>query len=78
MGRCPTSAPHFFAHVSGEVTRMLCLCAPAGQEDFFREMGTPAATRTEPAPKMNDKAMKAFAAKTKARAGLPDRFLPLE
>jgi hypothetical protein len=29
---------------------MLCICSPAGQEEFFKEMGTPVATRTTPPP----------------------------
>jgi hypothetical protein len=37
---------------------MLCICSPAGQEEFFKEMGTPVATRTTPPPKV-DKAQEA-------------------
>lgn len=61
----PGNAPHAFVNASDQPARMLCLCAPAGQEEFFREMGTPAATRTEPAPKVDPEAMKAFAEKAK-------------
>jgi hypothetical protein len=32
---------------------MLCICSPAGQEDFFKEIGTPVATRTTPSPRVD-------------------------
>jgi hypothetical protein len=32
---------------------MLCICSPAGQEEFFKELGTPVATRTTPPPKVD-------------------------
>ena len=32
---------------------MLCICSPAGQEEFFKEMGTAVATRTTPPPKVD-------------------------
>ncbi len=45
-------APHTFRNVSGQPARMLCLCSPAGLEEFFLETGTPVASRTAPAPPM--------------------------
>jgi hypothetical protein len=36
---------------SGKTVRMLCMCTPAGQEEFFMEVGEPVAARTSPAPK---------------------------
>jgi hypothetical protein len=33
--------------------RMFCICSPAGQEEFFKEMGTPVATHTTPPPKVD-------------------------
>jgi len=30
--------------------RLLCICAPAGQEELFLEVGVPVATRTTPPP----------------------------
>jgi hypothetical protein len=47
---------------------MLCLCSPAGQEDFFREVGVPVAHRTEPAPPIDKEAQDAMMAKAIALA----------
>jgi quercetin dioxygenase-like cupin family protein len=47
----PANAPHAFKNVSGATARMLCLCTPAGQEEFFMAVGTPVASRTSPPPK---------------------------
>ena len=44
----PANAPHQFHNSSDKPVRLLCLCSPAGQEDFFREIGVPVATRTTP------------------------------
>jgi mannose-6-phosphate isomerase-like protein (cupin superfamily) len=48
----PANAPHQFHNASSEPVRMLCICSPAGQEEFFKEVGTPVATRTTPPPKV--------------------------
>jgi hypothetical protein len=32
---------------------MLCICSPTGQEEFFKEIGIPVATRTTPPPKVD-------------------------
>src|SRR6266852_1127584 len=37
----PSNAPHSFKNKSGKTARLLCLCTPAGQEDFFMEVGVP-------------------------------------
>jgi quercetin dioxygenase-like cupin family protein len=34
----PANAPHQFRNVSDKPARVLCTCAPAGQENFFREV----------------------------------------
>lgn len=34
----PANAPHKFVNRSGKVTHMLCMCTPAGQEEFFLEV----------------------------------------
>ncbi len=75
----PANAPHFFKNISGKTSRMLCVCTPAGQEGFFREMGTPAHSRTDPAPEQNEAEQQAFIEKAK-KIG-PDyrtEFLPPE
>lgn len=46
----PANAPHFFRNESGATMRMLCMCTPAGQEDYFQAIGDPADSRTAPAP----------------------------
>jgi mannose-6-phosphate isomerase-like protein (cupin superfamily) len=64
----PANAPHQFQNTSGGMVRLLCLCAPAGQEELFREVGIPVATRTTPAPKLSDAEQQAFRAKSMALA----------
>jgi mannose-6-phosphate isomerase-like protein (cupin superfamily) len=46
----PANAPHQFHNESDKPVRMLCICAPAGQEEFFAQVGVPVATRTEAPP----------------------------
>ena len=50
----PANAPHMFKNKSGKLARMLCLCAPAGQDEFFLSVGFPVASRTSPPPKVSD------------------------
>ena len=49
----PANAPHSFHNMSSNATRLLCICSPAGQEEFFVAVGTPVATRTTPPPKLD-------------------------
>jgi uncharacterized cupin superfamily protein len=35
----PANAPHVFRNASGRDVHMLCLCTPAGQEEFFMAIG---------------------------------------
>src|ERR1700722_2498705 len=37
----PANAPHVFRNVSERAARLLCLCSPAGQEEFFLAVGDP-------------------------------------
>jgi quercetin dioxygenase-like cupin family protein len=55
----PANAPHSFTNASKEIVRLLCLCAPAGQEDFFAQVGVAVATRTAPPPKLDKEEMAA-------------------
>jgi quercetin dioxygenase-like cupin family protein len=50
----PANAPHSFKNISSQTARLLCLCSPAGQEDFFQEVGDAVPTRTSPGPKLSD------------------------
>jgi hypothetical protein len=52
----------------GQPTRLLCICSPAGQENFFIEVGTPVATRTTPPPKLDEKQQAEFIQKVKTFA----------
>ncbi len=56
----PANAPHFFTNVSGKASRMLCMCSPAGQEEFFLALGRAVESRTTLAPKPGDADMKEF------------------
>jgi quercetin dioxygenase-like cupin family protein len=64
----PANAPHFFHNISTTTARLLCLCAPAGQEEFFMAVGTAVDSRTAPAPKLSPAEMAAFMAKAAALA----------
>ena len=64
----PANAPHQFQNKSAEAVRLLCLCSPAGQEEFFKEVGVRVATRTTPPPPLDEEAEAAFVAKVKALA----------
>jgi mannose-6-phosphate isomerase-like protein (cupin superfamily) len=37
----PANAPHQFRNQTERPARMLCLCSPAGQEEFFMAIGVP-------------------------------------
>ena len=64
----PANAPHQFRNSSLGPARMLCICAPSGQDEFFKKVGTPVATRTAPAPKLTADQQAAFMAKVKELA----------
>ncbi|MEV6798424.1 cupin domain-containing protein [Micromonospora rifamycinica] len=46
----PANAPHHFRNVSGAPARMLCMCAPAGQDEYFLRIGDVLAGRDAPPP----------------------------
>jgi quercetin dioxygenase-like cupin family protein len=64
----PANAPHQFHNASLQPVRLLCICCPAGQEDFFRELGVPVATRTTPPPKLDPTEQAAFRARAESLA----------
>jgi quercetin dioxygenase-like cupin family protein len=49
----PANAPHFFRNASEATVRMLCMCTPAGQEDFFAAVGDLVPSRTAAAPQLD-------------------------
>jgi len=64
----PANAPHSFKNASNNPARMLCVCALAGQEEFFRQIGVPVASRTMPPPKLNEAAQAEFIKKAQELA----------
>lgn len=56
----PANAPHQFHNISSKPVRMLCICSPAGQEEFFKEIGVPVATRTALPPELDEVQQAAF------------------
>lgn len=65
----PANAPHQFRNDGPGDVRMLCLCAPAGQEEFFREIGVRVATRTAAPPPLDETGQKAMQAKVGSLLG---------
>jgi len=64
----PANAPHRFQNVSKLPVRMICICSPAGPENYFIELGVPVATRTSPPPELNEKEQSVFIQKALALA----------
>ena len=64
----PANAPHQFRNSSAQPARLHCICSPAGQEDFFLEVGTLVATRTTPPPNLDQTAEAEFRAKVERLA----------
>ncbi len=64
----PANAPHQFRNSSTKAARLMCICSPAGQEEFFLEVGVPVPTRTAAPPKLDEAAQAAFIAKVQALA----------
>jgi quercetin dioxygenase-like cupin family protein len=64
----PANAPHSFTNASSQPVRLLCICAPAGQEKFFEEVGAPVATRISKPPKPDKSQQTAFMEKAEKLA----------
>jgi quercetin dioxygenase-like cupin family protein len=64
----PANAPHAFTNAADAPSRLLCMCAPSGQEEFFTLVGQPVATRTGAPPKLDASSQAAFITKSKALA----------
>jgi quercetin dioxygenase-like cupin family protein len=47
----PANAPHQFKNMSGKTVHMLCMCTPAGQEEFFIAVGIAVDSRASPPPR---------------------------
>jgi quercetin dioxygenase-like cupin family protein len=61
----PANAPHAFRNASGQPVRMLCMCTPAGQEEFFMAVGDRVEGRVSPPPKLAEEEV----AERKKKAG---------
>jgi uncharacterized cupin superfamily protein len=64
----PANAPHGFHNASRQAARLLCMCTPSGQEEFFMAVGVPVSSRTEAPPALDGETQAAFIAKSKALA----------
>lgn len=64
----PANAPHAFRNVGDRPSRLLCMCAPAGQDEFFTLVGQQVETRTEPPPPLDPESQSAFIAKAQELA----------
>jgi quercetin dioxygenase-like cupin family protein len=64
----PANAPHAFTNAGDQPSRLLCMCAPAGQEEFFTLVGRRVATRTQAPPPLDADAQAAFIAKSRELA----------
>lgn len=62
----PSNAPHQFHNSSQQPVRMLCICSPAGQENFFAQIGVLVETRTTPPPKPTEAQKKEMESKLPA------------
>jgi quercetin dioxygenase-like cupin family protein len=50
----PANSPHAFKNASATDARMLCMCTPAGQEEFFIAIGDAVNSRTAPPPELSN------------------------
>lgn len=64
----PANAPHSFHNASDSPVRLLCICSPAGQEEFFAQLGVVVAGPTDATPPLDEAAQGAFIAKARALA----------
>ena len=64
----PANAPHSFTNASERPARLLCMCTPPGQEEFFMSVGEPVTSRTAPPPELDEAAKAAQMAKAEALA----------
>ncbi len=66
----PADAPHQFQNGSPAPVRLRCCCAPAGQEEFFQQIGVAVAGRTTAPPPLSPAQQAAFLARAAAIAPL--------
>jgi quercetin dioxygenase-like cupin family protein len=59
----PANAPHFFINSSGQTVKLLCICSPAGQDEYFQLVGIPLDGSTTASPKADPAAQAASRAR---------------
>ena len=64
----PANAPHSFTNASGAAARLLCICAPAGQEEFFAQVGVTVPTRRSTPPELDEEEQAALMKKAQELA----------
>jgi quercetin dioxygenase-like cupin family protein len=62
----PANSPHQFHNTSSEPTRMLCICSPAGEDNFFKEAGVEVPSSTSPPPVLDAKQQGEFIQKVRS------------
>jgi hypothetical protein len=73
----PANAPHAFTNATGTPSRLLSMCAPSGQEEFFTLVGRPVALAPKQPRKLEGDGLAAFIAKsTKLALGYRTELLP--
>jgi quercetin dioxygenase-like cupin family protein len=64
----PANAPHSFKNTASLTAHMLCMCTPAGQDEFFLAVGSMVPSRMSVAPPMDDAQRQTFISKANALA----------
>lgn len=64
----PSNAPHSFINSSEKPARLLCMCTPPGQDEFFMAVGDPVDSRTAPPPKLSEQEQTEHREKARALA----------
>ncbi len=64
----PANAPHAFRNTSERPARLLCICAPSGQEAFFLAVRSPSRAGRRHPPVLDAAGQAAFKAKAEALA----------
>ena len=61
-------AGHSFTNASQSAARLLCICAPAEQEEFFAQVGLPVPTRRSTPPELSEEEQAELKKKTQELA----------
>jgi uncharacterized cupin superfamily protein len=64
----PANPPHSFTNASERPARLLCICTPGGQEEFFMRVGVLVEGRTTAPPEPSEDEQATFLAKARELA----------